>query len=343
MAAAETAGRGGAHPTACEVPAAAQRRQHGDQPQAQAFAAFLCSAVREAGVAGARSGAAVGWRGRAASFWTALLLRSPPRVHQQPRWKRWDDALPLGWSAPLLPPPPPPPHARASNRPALSLPSAPSAGGLPVQQWWILPPRRRRWRQSCPPASGRRPATTWRHGANGGCCATLLRLAFCRRLQHQPACKLAGCTFRAPSSLLAAACIPSCRYMDDSDADQRKPHRCGGQWPARGLACTCCALMHATRALGNHCCTMLHCTMLRRLPRHASPPARPRLVTHPSTPPHTRRRTPNEPCPPEVLHALGCRVWVLDPSKYPADPQLAAIRKARGYNYDVRHAGGGGS
>lgn len=147
----------------------------------------------------------------------------------------------LGWWAPL--PPPPPPHARASNRPALSLPSAPSAGGLPVQQWWILPPRRRRWRQSCPPASGPRPATTWRHGAKGGGCATLLRLAFCRHLQQQPACRLAGCTFQAASSVLAAACIPSCRYMDNSDADQRKPHRCGGQWLARGLAC--CTLMHA--------------------------------------------------------------------------------------------------
>ncbi len=42
-----------------------------------------------------------------------------------------------------------------------------------------------------------------------------------------------------------------------------------------------------------------------------------------------------------MLHALGCRVWVLDPAKYPADPQLAAIRKARGYNYDVRGAPGG--
>ena len=70
----------------------------------------------------------------------------------------------------------------------------------------------------------------------------------------------------------------------------------------------------------------------------------PLLPHQPPLPPllaATRRRTPNEPRPPEVLHALGCRVWVLDPAKYPADPQLAAIRKARGYNYDVRGAPGG--
>lgn len=42
-----------------------------------------------------------------------------------------------------------------------------------------------------------------------------------------------------------------------------------------------------------------------------------------------RRRTPNEPCPPEALHALGVRLWVLDADKYEGgDPQLAAIRKA---------------
>lgn len=47
------------------------------------------------------------------------------------------------------------------------------------------------------------------------------------------------------------------------------------------------------------------------------------------------RLSPNEPCPPEALYALGVRVWQLDADKYESgDPQLAAIRKARGYNYD---------
>ncbi|KAL4426984.1 hypothetical protein ABPG77_009545 [Micractinium sp. CCAP 211/92] len=47
------------------------------------------------------------------------------------------------------------------------------------------------------------------------------------------------------------------------------------------------------------------------------------------------RRTPNKPCPPEALHALGVRLWVLDADKYESgDPKLAAIRKARGYSYE---------
>ena len=47
------------------------------------------------------------------------------------------------------------------------------------------------------------------------------------------------------------------------------------------------------------------------------------------------RLSPNEPCPPEALHALGVRYWALDAGRYEAgDPQLAAIRKARGYSYE---------
>lgn len=81
---------------------------------------------------------------------------------------------------------------------------------------------------------------------------------------------------------------------------------------------------------------LVACSAARHgLPAQSGPPP----LTNLSTP---HRRTPDEPCPAEVLHALGCRVWVLDPSKYPADPQLAAIRKARGYNYDVGAGAGGG-
>lgn len=36
-----------------------------------------------------------------------------------------------------------------------------------------------------------------------------------------------------------------------------------------------------------------------------------------------------------MLHALGVRAWALDPDAYErGDPQLAAIRKARGYSYE---------
>ncbi|PSC67478.1 aci-reductone dioxygenase [Micractinium conductrix] len=46
------------------------------------------------------------------------------------------------------------------------------------------------------------------------------------------------------------------------------------------------------------------------------------------------RMEPNQPCPADALYALGVRAWVLDADKYPQDPQLAAIRKARGYSYE---------
>ncbi|KAI3436869.1 hypothetical protein D9Q98_006279 [Chlorella vulgaris] len=49
------------------------------------------------------------------------------------------------------------------------------------------------------------------------------------------------------------------------------------------------------------------------------------------------RLTPNQPCPAEALHALGVRVWALDADAYErGDPQLAAIRKVRGYSYEDR-------
>jgi hypothetical protein len=59
------------------------------------------------------------------------------------------------------------------------------------------------------------------------------------------------------------------------------------------------------------------------------------LACCPALPTLSSRLSPNEPCPPEALHALGVRYWALDAGRYEAgDPQLAAIRKARGYSYE---------
>ena len=46
------------------------------------------------------------------------------------------------------------------------------------------------------------------------------------------------------------------------------------------------------------------------------------------------RCVPNKPCPPEKLQSLGVLYWKMDPSAYPEDPKLKAIRKVRGYSYE---------
>lgn len=87
-------------------------------------------------------------------------------------------------------------------------------------------------------------------------------------------------------------------------------------------------------------CVLLHLFRPAHLLPHtgfggspAHPPPAARTYTA-----HHRRLSPNKPCPAEVLYALGCRVWALDADAFPNDPKLAAIRKARGYNYEARTA-----
>jgi 1,2-dihydroxy-3-keto-5-methylthiopentene dioxygenase len=46
------------------------------------------------------------------------------------------------------------------------------------------------------------------------------------------------------------------------------------------------------------------------------------------------RQYPNLPCSAETLQSLGIKYWSMNPSLYPNDPKLQAIRKARGYSYE---------
>lgn len=57
---------------------------------------------------------------------------------------------------------------------------------------------------------------------------------------------------------------------------------------------------------------------------------------HPAS--RARRQVPNKPCSAAELGAVGILAWQLDGDAYPADPQLAAIRRVRGYSYEVRAA-----
>ena len=47
------------------------------------------------------------------------------------------------------------------------------------------------------------------------------------------------------------------------------------------------------------------------------------------------RLNPNQPVPLEKLRDLGVLYWKLDADNHETDPKLAAIRKARGYSYQV--------
>lgn len=118
-------------------------------------------------------------------------------------------------------------------------------------------------------------------------------------------------------------------YMDDSQEDQRLPHRCSALLQRR---CRCC---RALQRWWHRPCWLLGLLGTRAIAA-ATPLTAAARATASRTP---RRLSPNQPCPPEELYALGCRVWALDADAYPADPQLAAIRKARGYNYDVSGVG----
>mmetsp|Transcript_7245 Transcript_7245/g.14503 ORF Transcript_7245/g.14503 Transcript_7245/m.14503 type:complete len:202 (-) Transcript_7245:206-811(-) len=46
------------------------------------------------------------------------------------------------------------------------------------------------------------------------------------------------------------------------------------------------------------------------------------------------KQSPNKPCSLETLQSLGVLYWSMDPSSYPEDPKLKAIRKVRGYSYE---------
>ena len=48
------------------------------------------------------------------------------------------------------------------------------------------------------------------------------------------------------------------------------------------------------------------------------------------------RLNPNQPVPLEKLRDLGVLYWKLDADNHETDPKLAAIRKARGYSYQVK-------
>lgn len=52
--------------------------------------------------------------------------------------------------------------------------------------------------------------------------------------------------------------------------------------------------------------------------------------------PTNHRRTPNEPVSLAKLRELGVLSWHLDADNHKTDPKLAAIRKVRGYTYEVR-------
>jgi 1,2-dihydroxy-3-keto-5-methylthiopentene dioxygenase len=89
---------------------------------------------------------------------------------------------------------------------------------------------------------------------------------------------------------------------DDTETDQRAPHRCACPAARRPAAAA------------------------RRPP---PPPA-----AHPARPRPPRRRSPNAPCSGAALRALGVLCWRMDADAYPGDAKLAAIRAVRGYTYE---------
>jgi 1,2-dihydroxy-3-keto-5-methylthiopentene dioxygenase len=96
-------------------------------------------------------------------------------------------------------------------------------------------------------------------------------------------------------------------YMDDSDADQRAPHRLVPVSASSALQ-----LRLKPRDTGNSTGSLLAAQICRL--------------------------SPNQPVPLSKLAELGVLYWKLDADTHETDPKLAAIRKVRGYSYIVRVA-----
>jgi hypothetical protein len=106
---------------------------------------------------------------------------------------------------------------------------------------------------------------------------------------------------------------------DDTETDQRQPHRC---------VRVCCAVFVAAPTLG----VFPSAARPQQNPHHP-PPSPP--SNHQTTATKTRSRTPNEPCTLAALRELGVLSWRLDADAHETDPKLAAIRKVRGYSWVV--------
>lgn len=100
-------------------------------------------------------------------------------------------------------------------------------------------------------------------------------------------------------------------YMDTSSEDQRLPHRCGG------------AVAGCRGRCGDSAAHAAEC----------------RFWSFPAC-----RLEPNVPTSPQALRCLGVLSWAFEPDTEAGAEKLAAIRKVRGYSYEVRRGrreGGG--